>query len=111
MVDPLFVRKDLERLELRDQAIREGWFRSERYFDELQALQGQNVKLRDEIGDQAYDSYLYQVGANNRVTVTSIIPGSAAELAGIQSGDVVEAYEAGTVGTRASRASSMTFSM
>jgi chaperonin cofactor prefoldin len=89
--------QDLERLELRDQAIREGWFRSERYFEELQALNDGGVNLREEIGEQAYDSYLFQAGANNRITVTSIIPGSAAELSGMLPGDIIESYAGDSV--------------
>lgn len=83
---------DLERLELQDQALREGWFRSERYYDELRKINDTAVDFRAEIGDQAYDRYLYQTGENNRVEVTSVMQGSAAEQAGILPGDIIESY-------------------
>jgi C-terminal processing protease CtpA/Prc len=88
---------DLERLELQDQALREGWHRTERYYQELQELNDEAVNFRTEIGDQAYDRYLYQTGENNRVRVSSVIPGSEAELAGLEPGDVIESYGDGRI--------------
>ena len=88
---------DLERLELQDQAIREGWHRTERYYAELRELNQDAVNFRAEIGDQAYDRYLYETGENNRVRVTSVIPGSEAELAGLAPGDVIESYGEGRI--------------
>jgi len=48
--------------------------------------------LRSEIGDNAYDRYIYTLGQANRVEVTSVIPGSPAEQAGILSGDIILDY-------------------
>ncbi|MGB5602311.1 MAG: PDZ domain-containing protein, partial [Gammaproteobacteria bacterium] len=79
-------------LELRDRAIREGYLGTSRYSRELNALLEQDVSLREEVGDDAYDRYLYATGQSNRVNITSVMPGSPAEQAGIKSGDVVLSY-------------------
>jgi len=86
-------RLELERLELQDQALREGWYRTNRYFETLSELNEDAVELRAEIGDQAYDEYLYQTGMSNRVKVTSVIQGSAAEQSGLLPGDIIESYD------------------
>lgn len=83
----------LERLELRDQAIREGWIGSERFRDEIRRLNGQQVSLRDELDPQSYDRYLFETGQNNRVRVDSVIAGSLGEEVGLQPGDLIEAYD------------------
>lgn len=83
---------ELQRLELRDQASREGWIDSERFFEELRALNGDAGILREEIGDVAYDRFLYLSGQPNRVVIDSVIEGSPAQLAGIEAGDIVLDY-------------------
>ncbi len=83
---------DMNRLELQDRAIREGWFRSDRYFAELRQLNKDRLDLRAEIGDEAYDRYLFGTGQANRVQVSSVIPGSPAEQIGLLPGDVIESY-------------------
>ncbi|MGE5153454.1 MAG: PDZ domain-containing protein [Bdellovibrio bacteriovorus] len=88
-------RIELERLNLRDQASREGWLGSDRYRAALDALANEGVSLREEIGDAAWDRFLYLTGEDNRVGVSSVIPGSAAEAAGLQPGDVIESYAGG----------------
>ena len=84
---------EIERLELRDQAVREGWFRTDRYFDELKMLNGASIDLKTEVGYAAYDRYLYETGEFNRVRIESVIPGSVAEASGLLPGDVVESYD------------------
>ena len=84
---------ELERLELRDLALREGWFGSDRYREELNRIQTEAPKLRTELGDELYDRYLYAMGEQNRIRVSSVIPGSAAEDAGLRPGDMIETYE------------------
>lgn len=79
----------LERLELNDRAAREGWLfrpRHRRQVDQLDAA------LRAELGESAYDQMLYATGQPNRVVVTSVIGGSAAEIAGLREGDRVISY-------------------
>ena len=83
---------ELQRLELRDQASREGWIDSERFFEELRALNGDAGILREEIGDEAYDRFLYLSGQPNRVVIDSVIEGSPAQVAGIEAGDIVLDY-------------------
>jgi len=83
----------LARLDLRDQASREGWLDTERYRDELRRLNEQRVSLRDEVGPDAYDRYLYETGEDNRVQVDSVIPGSAGEQNGLLPGDIIERYD------------------
>jgi hypothetical protein len=85
-------QRSLERLSLRDQAIREGWVGSAEYRDELSRINADARSLREEIGDEIYDRYLFATGEENRVKIDSVIPGSAAEIAGLQPGDLIEAY-------------------
>ena len=82
----------LDRLNLRDIASREGWLGSDRYREELARIEEDTVDLRQELGDEVYDRYLYAVGEDNRVRVDGIIAGSAGEAAGLQPGDLIEAY-------------------
>jgi hypothetical protein len=83
---------ELGRLELRDQALREGWLGTDRYRDELRKLNQDRVSLRDEIGADAYDRYLYGTGESNRVRVDSVIAGSAGDQNGLLPGDIIEYY-------------------
>jgi hypothetical protein len=85
-------QKSLDRLNLRDIAAREGWLGTDRYRDELARIQEDAVDLRRELGDEAYDRYLYAAGEDNRVRIDGIIPGSVGELAGLQPGDMIETY-------------------
>jgi hypothetical protein len=90
---------ELDRLELRHNAIREGWFRTDRYREEVSRLEEERPDLRAELGDAVYDRYLYAAGEDNRVRVDSVIPGSVAEAAGLQPGDLIETYDGGRVFT------------
>jgi len=82
----------LERLELTDLAAREGWVDSEQYRERLRELRETRVDLREELGEDTYDAYLYNSGSNNRIVIESIIPGSAADTAGAQAGDLILSY-------------------
>jgi hypothetical protein len=82
----------LARLDLRDEAARDGWLGSARYREELRRINEQQVSIEDEVGVDAYDRYLYETGQSNRVAVDSVIPGSAGEESGLQPGDVIERY-------------------
>jgi hypothetical protein len=82
----------MARLELQDRALREGWHGTETYFDEMRALGSQSVDLRVEVGDDAYDRFLYETGQPNRVQVGSVFAGSQGEQAGILPGDIIERY-------------------
>jgi hypothetical protein len=58
---------DMKILELRDRASRDGYLDTERYARELNELREQDVSLREEIGDEYYDNYLYRSGQANRI--------------------------------------------
>lgn len=86
-------RIELMRLELQDRAKRENYLNTQRYFDELQEINKQDISLREELGDDRYDEYLYTSKQNNRIRITSVMLGSAAEQVGIQRGDIVISYD------------------
>ena len=71
---------------------REWLARRERYLASDQNPDARQV-LRQELGDDAYDRYLFASGQSNRVRVRRVIPGTAAELAGIQEGDILLRYD------------------
>lgn len=83
----------MERLYLRDQAVREGWLGSQRYRDALRDLNARQTATRDDLGDEAYDKYLYALGRPNRIVVSSVLSGSPADAAGMQDGDVIVRYD------------------
>ena len=80
---------ELKRLALQDLATREGYLDTQQYYDELEAINVNDISLREELGDQRYDEYLFNSKQNNRIRISSVMLGSAAEQAGIQDGDVV----------------------
>ena len=84
---------DLKLLELRDRASRQGYFGTERYAEEMQELRDQSPSLRDEIGDEYYDNYLFTTRQNNRVRAVSVMMGSPAELSGMKDGDLILNYD------------------
>ena len=84
---------ELRRLELRDNAIREGYMGTDRFREEITQLREEEVRVRDEIDETSYDKYLYYTGQPNRVGVASVLLGSTAEESGIQQGDMILRYE------------------
>ena len=88
---------ELERLELRDQAIRDGSIGTPEFREKMRELRDQDVSIREEVNELAYDRYLYQSGQPNRIAVDSVILGSAAEQNGIQPGDMILRYEGRSV--------------
>jgi hypothetical protein len=85
-------QQSLDRLNLRDIAAREGWLGTDRYREELARIEEDSVDLRQELGDDVYDRYLFAAGEDNRVRVEGIIQGSVGEMAGLQPGDLIESY-------------------
>ena len=83
---------ELRKLELRDNASREDYLGTARYRRELTALVEEQTTLREELGDYAYDLYLYANGQPNRVKLLSVMLGSSAEQAGFMEGDIVLTY-------------------
>ena len=84
-------RMDL--LSMRDRAAREGWMDTSEYAKMLDDLANPSSEIRAEFGDGIYDYYLYAAGKPNRVLVTDVYRNSAAEVAGIQAGDLVLRYD------------------
>jgi C-terminal processing protease CtpA/Prc len=85
-------RDQLNLLELRNRAIREGWDNTPEYVEKVHELQNGQNGLRKEFGDDIYDQYLYANGTPNRIQVRDVFAGSAADLAGIRPGDVIISY-------------------
>ncbi|NOQ89022.1 MAG: PDZ domain-containing protein, partial [Gammaproteobacteria bacterium] len=84
---------ELKRLQLQDIATRENYLNTQQYYDELELINEQDISLREELGDERYDEYLFNSKQNNRIRISSVMLGSAAEQAGIQKGDVVLSYD------------------
>lgn len=84
--------KRLQRLNLRDQAIREGWRDSDEYMQKMNALGDAAYGVKQEFGEQVYDQYLYASGRPNRVIVREVINESVAQSAGLIPGDMIVRY-------------------
>jgi len=99
-IDPLIAEQiegkrselELARLMLRDKASRGGYLNQDQYREELNALNEEEPTLREEIGDSFYDRFLYTSGQSNRISISSVMTGSAAEGAGIRDGDLLVSY-------------------
>lgn len=83
---------ELRKLELHDRATREGYLGSKQYMSELSAISAEETSVREDLGDEAYDQYLYANGRPNRVKVASVMLGSPAEQAGMKEGDLILTY-------------------
>jgi len=77
---------------LRDQATREEWLDTPRFHEEMAALEAQQVSIRDELGEDGYDRYLFSLGQSNRVRVDDVMSGSPAADAGLEVGDMILRY-------------------
>ena len=87
-----FEQQELQRLYLRDQSIREGWDR-QKFRDEMTLLANEEDSLKDRLGEDAFDAYLYASGQSNRVAVSSVLATAPAGEAGIQAGDHILRYD------------------
>ena len=83
---------DMERLALRDRAVREGWLGDQKYLEELAKVEADIQSLRSELGEDTYDKFLYSMGQPNRVAVVSVIEGSPAAIANVSPNDTIFAY-------------------
>jgi hypothetical protein len=88
-----FEALEMESLELRDRATREGWLGTPRFADESRALEERRRALRDELGDDRFDWYLYAQDRPNRVEIRDVLSSSPAAKAGLQAGDLVVRYD------------------
>jgi len=85
-------RNQLEMLELRNRAIREGWDETVEYSEQIHQVSNPFRGLQQEYGEEAYDLYLYASGTPNRVEIREVYSGSAADQAGLQAGDIFVRY-------------------
>ncbi|MBA3564805.1 MAG: PDZ domain-containing protein [Gammaproteobacteria bacterium] len=83
---------DLEMMNLQYAAEQEGWTGTQRFADAVRANQEQRESLRESIGDESYDRFLYAMGQPNRIAVQDVLDGSPAERAGLQPGDMLLSY-------------------
>lgn len=84
---------DMSILELRDRASRDGYLNTARFTREMNELRQQDTSLREDIGDDYYDSYLFASGQSNRIRVASVMMGSQAEMSGMKDGDMILNYD------------------
>jgi hypothetical protein len=82
-------RSAFEEMALRDAARREGWFGKKRYRNERSAIWS---NLREEIGEDGFDAFLFAAGQSNRVLVTDVVSRSSAAYAGFEKGDQILRY-------------------
>ena len=82
----------LNEIYLRDQATREQWLNGPRFAEEMAAIDAERTPIRAEIGDDAYDRYLFALGETNRVRVDDVLVQSPAAQVGLQAGDLILRY-------------------
>lgn len=82
----------LKRLYLRDRARREGWLSEPRFREEVDKIDAEEAAIREDLGEEAYDRFLYATGQSNRVSVSSVMRRSPAETSGIAVGDIIYRY-------------------
>ena len=85
-------KQEMQQLYLQNQARREGWYGTSRYFEEQRKADSEDNIYREELGDERYDKFLFETGQNNRVTAYNVLSGSPAEKVGIQANDIVYSY-------------------
>ncbi len=83
---------EMEKLYLRDKAIRENWIGTARYSEELTTLDSKFETFRNDVDDSVYEALLYATGQPNRVVVQDVMQNSPAYLAGIKAGDQILQY-------------------
>jgi integrase len=82
-----------EETQLRRDADHEEWLDSPEFAEELEAIASDRASIRNEIGDEAYDLFLFATGQQNRVYVTNVEQHSPAEVAGLRPGDIILRYD------------------
>jgi len=81
---------EMDRLYLRHRARREGWLRTPEYYEAVRELR---KGMKEELGEDAYDRFLYASERPNRLLVDSVMESSPAEQIGLQSGDIIFRYD------------------
>ncbi|MBW2723999.1 MAG: PDZ domain-containing protein [Deltaproteobacteria bacterium] len=93
-IEELWEQHEMDKLYLDDQSRRDGSFRTPDYNREVAAL---DRELRDDLGTEGYDAYLYATGQPNRVVVRQVLENSPAGRAGLQAGDEIISYSGNPV--------------
>lgn len=91
-IQRLAEKKEMEQLYLRNTAVREGWFGTEKYFEKTRELDLSSNIYRDQLGDEKYDQFLYESQLTNRIKIQSVLSESPAEAAGLQADDYILSY-------------------
>ena len=85
---------EMDRLYLRHRARREGWHRTPEYYEAVRELrQG----MKEELGEDTYDRFLFASERSNRLLVDSVMESSPAEQTGLQPGDIIFRYDGSRV--------------
>ena len=92
MLKDFFEQQEMQRLYLRDQAIRETWDRDKRR-ESFQALDAEESVFLEQLDEADYEAYLFASGQPNRVAISSVLESAQAGLAGIEAGDHVLRYD------------------
>jgi hypothetical protein len=79
----------LEKLELNDRAMREGYFMTPQHGAESGAL---DLGFQSEVGEAGYAAYLYATSQDNAVIVRGVLPNLAGRAAGLEMGDQIVRY-------------------
>ncbi|MDH5300003.1 MAG: PDZ domain-containing protein [Gammaproteobacteria bacterium] len=82
----------LAHLNLRNQAMREKWYGTERFYNAMRQLPSEYSIYRSLLGDDKFDRFLFLSDHPNRVGVRSIMAGSTAAQHGLLEGDVIVSY-------------------
>ena len=82
----------MQQIELDYEARQDGWVNTPRYYEAVRDAASGGGLLREELGDAAYDRYLFATRGANRVAVSSVIENSPAATAGLRPGDIIQSY-------------------
>ncbi|MEM7501513.1 MAG: PDZ domain-containing protein [Pseudomonadota bacterium] len=85
-------RMQMQQIELDYEARQDGWANTPRYYEAIRAAASGGGLLREELGDNAFDRYLFATRGANRVAVSTVIENSPAATAGLRPGDVIHSY-------------------
>jgi len=86
-------QQEYQRLELQNNIRRNQGAASNTYREQLRELNKNKISLRSELGDEAYDKYLFASQQSNRVKISSVMAGSPAESSGFESSDIILSYD------------------
>ncbi|MGH8495641.1 MAG: PDZ domain-containing protein [Gammaproteobacteria bacterium] len=84
---------DLEMMNLQYAADQGGEIDNERFAEAWRENQAKRVAVRETIGDDAYDRFLYAMGQANRIAIQDVLEGSPAQDAGLKTGDLLLSYD------------------